>query len=167
MHLQGIESKREALLDDVDKIAPVLQACGANSEQLGALSPETVIASRTTGMVKLRLCTEMGGSKADRVTEMMVLEQFAYLERLFTDGNVRTAAISFFRAGRAVSDRNGRGVSGRWRFNAVFNTRSGCWAERSNAHSCKHRWLSPGDERHSLRTIAGSSAWVFGPIPLS
>jgi indole-3-acetate monooxygenase len=110
------KQNREALLDDVDKIAPVLQACGANSEELGTLSAETVIASPTMGMVKLRLCTEMGGSEAEPVTEMMVLEQFAYLERLFTDGNVRSAAISFFPAARAASDRNGCRVSGRRRF---------------------------------------------------
>jgi hypothetical protein len=111
------KQKREALLDDVDKIAPVRQACGANSEELGTLSPETVIASRAMGMAKLKLCTDMGGSEADSVTEMMVLEQFAYLERLFTDGNVGMAATSFFPAGGAVSDRNGCRVSGQWRFN--------------------------------------------------
>jgi hypothetical protein len=69
------------------------------------------------GMVKLKPCTEMGGSEADPVTEMMMLEQLAYLEKVFTDANVPTAAISFFPAGRAARDRNSFRVSARRRFN--------------------------------------------------
>jgi indole-3-acetate monooxygenase len=139
------KQKRETLLNTVDKIAPVLRASGATSEELGTLSPEAVTALRTTGIFKLKLCAEMGGAEADPVTEMMVLEQLAYhdltsgwctmvgataiaslgtflpqsgLAKVFADGHVPTAAISFFPAGRAVRDGNGFRVSGRWRFNS-------------------------------------------------
>jgi hypothetical protein len=105
------KQEREALLDDVDKIAPVVQASGAKSEELGTLSREAVIALRTMGMVKLKPGTKMGGSEADPVTEMMVLEQVAYRENVFTDANVPTAAIS-------IRGRNGFRVSARWRFNS-------------------------------------------------
>jgi hypothetical protein len=105
------KQEREALLDDVDKIAPVVQASGAKSEELGTLSREAVIALRTMGMVKLKPGTKMGGSEADPVTEMMVLEQVAYREKVFTDANVPTAAIS-------TRGRNGFRVSARWRFNS-------------------------------------------------
>jgi hypothetical protein len=111
------KQRREALLDDVDKIAPVLQACGAKSEEPGTLSHEAVIALRTMGRVGLKPCTEMGGSEADPVTQMMVREQLAYLDKVMTDANVPTQAICFFAAGRAARGGNGFPVCARRRFN--------------------------------------------------
>src|SRR5215469_9580820 len=70
--------KRKALLDAVEKIAPVLQASSAKSEELGTLAPDAVAALRNAGIFKLKLCADMGGAEADPVTEMMVLEQLAY-----------------------------------------------------------------------------------------
>jgi alkylation response protein AidB-like acyl-CoA dehydrogenase len=137
--------KRKALLEAVDKIAPVLRAAGAKSEELGTLAPEAVAALRTAGIFKLKLCTEMGGAEADPVTEMLVLERLAYndltsgwctmvgatavaslgtflpqsgLDKVFAGGHVPTAAISFFPAGRAMRDGSGFRVHGRWRFNS-------------------------------------------------
>jgi indole-3-acetate monooxygenase len=137
--------KRAALLEAVDKIAPILRASGPNSEELGTLSPDAVAALRGAGIFKLKLCSEMGGAEADPVTEMMVLEQLAYndftsgwctmvgatavaslgtflpqsgLDKIFVDGHVPTAAISFFPAGRAKRDGKEFRVSGRWRFNS-------------------------------------------------
>jgi indole-3-acetate monooxygenase len=137
--------KRKALLDAVDKIAPVLRASSAKSEEQGTLAPEAVAALRTAGIFKLKLCSEMGGAEADPVTEMLVLEQLAYndltsgwctmvgatavaslgtflpqsgLDKVFAGGHVPTAAISFFPAGRAVRDGSGFRVRGRWRFNS-------------------------------------------------
>ncbi len=139
------KQKRQALLDAVDKIAPVLRASGPKSEELGTLAPEAVAALRNAGIFKLKLCTEMGGAEADPVTEMMVLEQLAYndltsgwctmvgatgiaslgtflpqsgLDKVFANGQIPTAAISFFPAGRAKRDGSGFRVSGRWRFNS-------------------------------------------------
>jgi hypothetical protein len=145
------KEKREALPNDVDKIVPVLQVCGAKSEELGTLSPEAGRGLRTMGRVKRERCT--GVSQADPVTEMIMLEQLAWhdltsawctmvgatgiaslgtgfpqsgLEKVFTDGNVLTAAISILPAGRAVRNRNGLGVSGRCRFSGGI--RHAAWA---------------------------------------
>jgi alkylation response protein AidB-like acyl-CoA dehydrogenase len=87
----------------------------------------------------------MGGAEADPVTEMLVLEALAYddltsgwctmvgataiaslgtflppsgLQKVFKNGHIPTAAISFFPAGRAVRDGKGYRVNGRWRFNS-------------------------------------------------
>ena len=148
------KQKGETLLNDVDKIAPVLLASGAKSEELGTRSRDTVTALRMLGMGNLKHCTEIGGSEADPVSEMMVLEQLAYhdltsawctmvgvigvaslgtflpqcdLEKAFTGGNVPMAAISLFPAGRALE------------------------CLRPFVARCQHRWSSPGDERHSGR----------------
>jgi hypothetical protein len=145
---------REALINDVDKIAPVLRACGAKSEELGALSSDAVTALGTLGMFNLKHCTEIGDLEADPVIETMVLEQLAYhdltsasctmvgvtaiaslgtflpqsgLEKVFTDRNVPMAAISFFRAGRAPA------------------------CPRPFVARPQHRWPSPGEERHGVR----------------
>jgi indole-3-acetate monooxygenase len=140
--------KRKMLLDGVAAIAETLRASGPKSEELGTLAPEAVTALRDTGMFRLKLCDEMGGAEADPVTEMLVLEGLAYndfasgwctmvgatgiaslgtflpqagLDRVFTNGHIPTAAISFFPAGRAVRDGRNFTLSGRWRFNSGIN----------------------------------------------
>src|SRR5215471_20291397 len=140
------ETKREALLAHVERIAPILQASGGKSEELATLAPEAVSALREAGLFHLKLPAVMGGAEADPVTEMMVLEEIAYhdftsgwctmvgatavgslgaflpqagLDRVFANGNIPTASISFFPAGRAVrKDGGGYELSGRWRFNS-------------------------------------------------
>src|SRR5215475_5527983 len=138
-------TKRKLLLDAVDSISKTLRASGPESEELGTLAPDAVEALVRTGMFRLKLAAEMGGAEADPVTEMLVLEALAYndltsgwctmvgataiaslgtflpqsgLEKVFKNGNIPTAAISFFPAGRAVRAGNGYRVSGRWRFNS-------------------------------------------------
>jgi indole-3-acetate monooxygenase len=139
------ETKREELLTQVERIAPILQASGGKSEELATLAPEAVAALRDAGLFRLKLPAVMGGAEADPVTEMMVLEAIAYhdftsgwctmvgatavaslgaflpeagLERVFRDGRIPTASISFFPAGRAVRENGGYRLSGRWRFNS-------------------------------------------------
>jgi len=139
------ETKREALLAHVERIAPILQASGGKSEELATLAPEAVSALREAGLFHLKLPAVMGGAEADPVTEMMVLEAIAYhdftsgwctmvgatavaslgaflpeagLDRVFRDGRIPTASISFFPAGRAVRQNGGYRLSGRWRFNS-------------------------------------------------
>jgi indole-3-acetate monooxygenase len=139
------ESKREDLLAHVERIAPTLQASGAKSEEIATLAPEAVAALRDAGLFRLKLPAVMGGAEADPVTEMLVLEAIAYhdftsgwctmvgatavgslgaflpqagLDRVFANGHIPTAAISFFPAGRAVRESGGYRVSGRWRFNS-------------------------------------------------
>jgi len=117
------ETKREALLARVESIAPTLQASGGKSEELATLAPEAVTALRDTGLFQLKLPAMLGGAEADPVTEMRVLEEIAYhdftsgwcamvgatavgslgaflpqagLDRVFANGHIPTAAISFF-----------------------------------------------------------------------
>src|SRR5215831_20631461 len=137
--------QRETLLAQVERIAPILQASGAKSEELATLAPEAVAALRDAGLFKLKLPAVVGGAEADPVTEMRVLEEIAYhdftsgwctmvgatavgslgaflpqagLDRVFANGNIPTAAISFFPAGRAIRKDRGYELSGRWRFNS-------------------------------------------------
>src|SRR5262252_451110 len=138
-------TKRKFLLDAVDSIGKTLRDSGARSEELGTLAPDAVDALVRTGIFRLKLAAEMGGAEADPVTEMLVLEALAYhdltcgwctmvgataiaslgtflpqsgLDKVFKNGGIPTAAISFFPAGRAVRDGNGYRVNGRWRFNS-------------------------------------------------
>jgi indole-3-acetate monooxygenase len=137
--------EREALLAQVERIAPILQASGSKSEELATLAPEAVAALRDAGLFSLKLPTVVGGAEADPVTEMLVLEAIAYhdftsgwctmvgataiaslgaflpdatLGRVFRDGRIPTASISFFPAGRAIRKNGGFQLSGRWRFNS-------------------------------------------------
>jgi alkylation response protein AidB-like acyl-CoA dehydrogenase len=139
------QTNREALLSQVERIAPILQASGGKSEEIATLAPEAVGALRDAGLFRLKLPAVMGGAEADPVTEMLVLEAIAYhdftsgwctmvgatavaslgtflsqagLDRVFANGHIPTAAISFFPAGRAVREGGGYRVSGRWRFNS-------------------------------------------------
>jgi indole-3-acetate monooxygenase len=139
------ETKREALLAHVERIAPILQASGGKSEEIATLAPEAVAALRDGGLFQLKLPAVMGGAEADPVTEMLVLEAIAYhdftsawctmvgatavgslgaflpqagVDRVFAGGCIPTAAISFFPAGRAVREKGGYRVGGRWRFNS-------------------------------------------------
>src|SRR5262245_42945914 len=127
-------TKRKFLLDAVDSISKTLRASSPRSEELGTLAPDAVEALIRTGMFRLKLAAEVSGAEADPVTEMLVLEALSYhdltsgwctmvgataiaslgtflppagLEKVFRNGRVPTAAISFFPAGRAVRNGNG------------------------------------------------------------
>jgi indole-3-acetate monooxygenase len=137
--------KRELLLARVDEIGPTLEASGGESEEIATLAPHAVEALRSAGMFRLKSPALLGGAEADPVTEMMVLEKLAYydftsawctmvgatgvaalgaflpqagLDQVFHDGHFPTAAISFFPAGRAVREKGGYRLNGRWRFNS-------------------------------------------------
>jgi alkylation response protein AidB-like acyl-CoA dehydrogenase len=139
------EAKRKFLLDGVERIGKTLQESGPRSEELGTLAPEAVQALRDAGMFRLKLPAVAGGAEADPVTEMLVLEGLAYhdftsawctmvgatgiaslgaflpqagLDRVFGNGQIPTASISFFPAGRAVREPGGYRLNGRWRFNS-------------------------------------------------
>ena len=139
------DAKQKLLLEEVERIGPILQASGAKSEELGTLAPEAVAALREAGMFRLKLPAAVGGAEADPITEMLVLEGLAYhdltsgwctmvgatgiaslgaflpqasLNEVFANGRIPTAAISFFPAGRAVREPGGFRLNGRWRFNS-------------------------------------------------
>jgi indole-3-acetate monooxygenase len=138
-------AKREVLLGRVEQIGKTLQESGSKSEELATLAPEAVQALRSAGLFTLKLPTAVGGFEADPVTEMLVLERIAYhdftsgwctmvgatgvaslgaflpqtgLDKVFRNGQIPTAAISFFPAGRAVREKGGYRLNGRWRFNS-------------------------------------------------
>jgi len=138
-------ARREALLERIERIAATLRASGAKSEELGQLAPEAVTALRDNGLFRVKVPAVLGGGEVDPVTEMLVWENIAYhdftsgwcamigatgiaslgaflpqagLERVFKDGQIPTASITFFPAGRAVRDGDFYRVSGRWRFNS-------------------------------------------------
>jgi alkylation response protein AidB-like acyl-CoA dehydrogenase len=138
-------TSREMLLAQVARIAPILEAAGAKSEELATLAPEAVTALRDAGLFRLKLPAVTGGAEADPVTEMLVLEEIAYhdftsgwctmvgatavaslgaflpqvgLDQVFAGGNIPTASISFFPAGRAVPKDGGYQLTGSWRFNS-------------------------------------------------
>lgn len=142
---QERQAKRDLLLARVKEIGPILQASGGKSEELATLAPEAVEALRSAGMFRLKLPTVLGGAEPDPVTEMLVLERLAYydftsawctmvgatgvaalgaflpqagLDRVFDKGHIPTASISFFPAGRAVREKGGYRLNGRWRFNS-------------------------------------------------
>ncbi|MGP0093204.1 MAG: acyl-CoA dehydrogenase family protein [Xanthobacteraceae bacterium] len=139
------EAKRTLLLEGVERIGDTLRASGAKSEELATLAPEAVHALRYAGMFRLKLPAVLRGAEADPVTEMLVLEALAYhdftsawctmvgatavaslgaflpeegLDRIFGKGQIPTASISFFPAGRAVREDGGYRLNGRWRFNS-------------------------------------------------
>jgi alkylation response protein AidB-like acyl-CoA dehydrogenase len=139
------DAKRAMLLQRVERISETLRASGPKSEELATLAPEAVDALRDSGMFRLKLLSELGGAEAEPITEMMVLEELAYhdftsawctmvgatavaslgaflpqagLDQVFGDGHCPTASISFFPAGRAIREKGGYRLSGRWRFNS-------------------------------------------------
>lgn len=139
------DAKRQVLLTRVEQIGKTLQESGGKSEQLATLAPEAVQALRSAGLFTLKLPAAVGGIEADPVTEMLVLERIAYhdftsgwctmvgatgvaslgaflpqagLDKVFRNGQIPTAAISFFPAGRAIREPGGYRVNGRWRFNS-------------------------------------------------
>jgi indole-3-acetate monooxygenase len=139
------EAKREMLLGAVERIGKILQTSAASSEERATLAPEAVQALRDAGIFRLKLPAIVGGAEADPITEMLVLEAVAYhdftsawctmvgatavaslgaflpeagLKEVFSDGHIPTASISFFPAGRAVREKGGYQLNGRWRFNS-------------------------------------------------
>lgn len=142
---QERQAKRAALLETVERLADTLRASAAKSEEIGHLAPEAVAALRDAGLFRIKVPASLGGGEVDPITEMMVLEALAYhdftsawctmigatsaaslgaflpqsgLDRVFANGHIPTASISFFPAGRAVPEGDGYRVSGRWRFNS-------------------------------------------------
>jgi alkylation response protein AidB-like acyl-CoA dehydrogenase len=138
-------ARRALLLGRVEAIGKVLQESGAQSEENATLAPQAVAALRTAGVFRLKLPMAVGGAEADPVTEMLVLERLAYhdftsawctmvgatavaslgaflpdsaLAKVFPGGKIPTASISFFPAGRAVREKGGFRLNGRWRFNS-------------------------------------------------
>lgn len=136
-------AKRKMLLDAVEQIKATLIASADDSEQCATLSPTAVDALDASGILRLKLPASLDGAEADPVTQMEVIEALATIDtasawcamvgatsvailgaflpkpgvqRVFTNGEAPTAAISILPAGVAVAVDDGYRVNGRWRF---------------------------------------------------
>ena len=138
--------QREALLAAVERIKPVLETGGAESEALRTLPAAAVDALRDEGLFALKVPAELGGAEADPVTQMYVYEAVsridpaagwtcfigcgalvltAYLpkdciERMWAGGRVPTAAAVVM-PGHAERVEGGYRVDGRWSWGSGIN----------------------------------------------
>ena len=135
--------KRRFLLDAVESVRDVVAASADESERLGTLVPDAVVAIRDAGLFKLKLPLSLGGAEADPVTQIEVIEALAYIDasagwcvmigatsigqpgafagddavaEIFADGRIPTAAGSTALRGKAIPVEGGYILSGRWPF---------------------------------------------------
>ena len=135
--------KRRFLLDAVESVRDVVAASADESERLGTLAPDAVVAIRDAGLFKLKLPLSLGGAEADPVTQIEVIEALAYIDasagwcvmigatsigqpgafagddavaEIFADGRIPTAAGSTALRGKAIPVEGGYILSGRWPF---------------------------------------------------
>ncbi|MBI4694184.1 MAG: acyl-CoA dehydrogenase family protein [Gammaproteobacteria bacterium] len=138
--------QRETLLASVERIKPVLEAGGAESETLRTLPADAVAALRDEGLFALKVPAVLGGTEADPVTQMHVYEAVAridpaagwtcfigcgamvmtaYLsdaciERMWAGGRIPTAAAVVM-PGRATREAGGYRIDGRWSWGSGIN----------------------------------------------
>ena len=67
--------KREALLEAVEEIKPILESNAEESDSQETLNQEAVAALYNSGLLRLKLPAVLGGAEADPVTQMDVIEE--------------------------------------------------------------------------------------------
>ncbi len=137
------QAKRDALLQAVQEIAPVVEAGIEASENASTLTPAVIEAMQNAGLFRLKLPAELGGADADPCTQMDVIEALtriypsagwvlmtnataignagAFLpergiEAVFADGRVPRAATVGGLSSRLEAVDGGFLLSGRWSF---------------------------------------------------
>lgn len=137
------DAKRVALLSAVEEIRELVLAHADAAEAQGTLPAAVVEALQTTGLLRLKLPTALGGAEADPETQFDVIETLSAIEpstgwclmiggtgvglpgaflpaeaieRMFAGGRVPTGAIASLPPGRAEPVAGGYRVSGRWPF---------------------------------------------------
>ena len=140
----GQTEKRAYLLQAIADIAPVLRENGTKNEELGTITPAVVKSLQESGMLRLKLATDLGGAQADPVLQMEVLEGLAYhdltaawvtmvgttgisvlgafmpekgLAEIFQNGIPRASVMPAPTA-KAIAVGDGYRVTGHWRFNS-------------------------------------------------
>ncbi len=131
--------KRQALLDKVQDIMPILARDAAAGEAGRTLPADSVEALRNAGLFALKVPECLGGSEADPKLQTEIIEAVCYLDAsigwnvcigngamsltgylpdqaidaMFKNGRIPTAA-GVFKPGRAVPAAGGYRVKGRW-----------------------------------------------------
>jgi len=71
---------RDELLAEIETIAPVVQECARQSEQLGRLAEPIIKAARQTSLLRFICAHELGGCEADPLTVMEVSEALCRID---------------------------------------------------------------------------------------
>src|SRR5215475_15980944 len=78
--MQSDKSLRDELLAEVEAVAPILTEHAPQSEKLGRLDEPTIEALRKTRLLGFACPRALGGSEADPVTVMEILEATAQID---------------------------------------------------------------------------------------
>ena len=136
-------AKRRVLLDAVEEVRPILEASAQEGEETATLPKASADALYESGLFRLKLPHVLGGTEADLVTQLDVLEAVSEIEpsagwclmigaaslggvgafladdaieEIFANGNPPRTAGVFAPFGTAVPTDGGYLVSGRWSF---------------------------------------------------
>lgn len=139
----GREEKREFLLAAVEKVETTLLDGAAEGEANATLPISSVDALYQSGLLALKLPTELGGAEADPLTQLEVIEAVSQvdpsagwcvmigatciglpgaflpdvaIDAMFAEGRVPKAAAAFRPTGEATPVAGGYLVNGRWPF---------------------------------------------------
>ncbi len=139
----GREEKRKALLNAVEEVREVLLAGAEEAERIGTMPEASVKALEQSGLLAMKLPTELGGAEADPVTQLDVIEavtridpaagwvmmigaasiaspavflQDEAIEQIFVGGRPPGSAGALMPSGHAIPVEGGYVVTGRWSF---------------------------------------------------
>ena len=137
------DKKRKALLNAVEEVRDICVAGAEEAENNGTLPEATVDALEQSGLLAMKLPTELGGAEADPVTQLQVIEAMTRIDpatgwvmmigaasiaspavflpdeaisQMFVGGRPPRAAGALMPTGHAVPVEGGYRVSGRWSF---------------------------------------------------
>ncbi len=149
------EEKKAFLMAAVEKVQDTLVNGAAEAEANATLPAATVDALYQSGILALKLPTELGGAEADPVTQLDVIEAVSRIDpsagwcvmigatcvglpgaflpdeavaQMFAGGRVPRAAAAFRPAGKATPVDGGYRVTGRWPFASGIRHSDWVWA---------------------------------------